>query len=63
MIVEISNSQSLGDCNMTYGSRCFLNCSSGYRVSGNGEHVCDMNNEGTVKWKSVGESFICVAGK
>ena len=62
--VEIANSQSVGDCNTTYGSSCLLNCSSGYSVSGNGEHVCDdVNDEGTVKWKSVGESFICVASK
>jgi len=59
--VEIANSQSVGDCNMTYSSRCLLNCSSGYIASGNGEHVCDdVNDEGTsVKWRSVGSSFFC----
>ena len=62
--VEIANSQSVGDCSsVTYGSSCLLNCSSGYSVSGNGEHVCDdVNDEGTaVKWRSVG-GFACVAG-
>ncbi|XP_065899833.1 uncharacterized protein [Dysidea avara] len=60
--VEITNSQSVGDCNITYGSSCLLGCSSGYSVSGNGEHVCDdVNDEGTsVKWRSVGD-FACVA--
>ena len=43
--VEISNSQSVGDCTMTYGSQCLLNCSSGYTASGNGEHVCDDIND------------------
>ena len=61
--MEISNSQSVGVCSVTYGSSCSLNCSSGYSVSGNGEHVCDdVNDEGTlVKWRSVGGSFSCVA--
>ena len=62
--VEITNSQSVGDCSsVTYGSSCLLNCSSGYNVSGNGEHVCDdVNDEGTsVKWRSVGGEFVCVA--
>jgi len=62
--VEIANSQSVGDCsNVTYGSSCLLNCSNGYSVSGNGEHVCDdVNDEGTsVKWRSVGGEFACVA--
>ena len=61
--VEIANSQSVGVCNVTYGSSCSLNCSSGFSVSGNGEHVCDdVNDEGTsVKWRSVGEAFSCVA--
>ncbi|XP_065899762.1 sushi, von Willebrand factor type A, EGF and pentraxin domain-containing protein 1-like isoform X2 [Dysidea avara] len=61
--VEITNSQSVGDCSsVTYGSSCLLNCSSGYNVSGNGEHVCDdVNDEGTsVKWRSVGGHFVCV---
>ena len=60
--VEIANSQSVGVCNVTYGSRCSLNCSSGFSVSGNGEHVCDdVNDEGTlVKWRSVGNNFICI---
>jgi len=59
---EIANSQSVGDCSMTYGSRCLLNCSSGYIARGNGVHVCDdVNDEGTsVKWRSVGEDFSCV---
>ena len=63
--VEIANSQSVGVCNVTYGSSCSLslNCSSGFNVSGNGEHVCDdVNDEGTaVKWRSVGGAFSCVA--
>ena len=60
--VEIANSQSVGVCNVTYGSSCSLNCSSGFSVSGNGEHVCDdVNDEGTsVKWRSVGGAFSCV---
>ena len=59
--VEIANSQSVGVCNVTYGSSCSLNCSSGFSVSSNGEHVCDdMNDEGTlVKWRSVGGAFSC----
>ena len=59
--VEIANSQSVGVCNVTYGSNCLLNCSSGFSVSGNGEHVCDdVNDEGTsVKWRSRGGSFTC----
>ena len=61
--VEIANSQSVGVCDVTYGSSCSLNCSSGFSVSGNGEHVCDdVNDEGTsVKWRSVGGAFSCVA--
>ena len=60
--VEIANSQSVGVCNVTYGSSCSLNCSSGFSVSGNGEHVCDdVNDEGTsVKWRSLGGAFSCV---
>ena len=59
--MEIANNQSFGDCNVTYSSSCLLNCSSGFSVSGNGEHVCDdVNDEGTsVKWRSVGNSFTC----
>ena len=51
--VEIANSQSVGACNVTYGSGCSLNCSSGFSVSGNSEHVYDdVNDEGTVvKWE------------
>ena len=61
--VEIANSQSVGVCNVTYGSNCSLNCSSGFSVSGNGEHVCDdVNDEGTlVKWRNV-EDFNCFPG-
>ena len=61
--VEIANSQSVGVCNVTYDSICSLNCSSGFSVSGDGEHVCDdVNDEGTlVKWRSVGGAFSCVA--
>ena len=61
--VEIANSQSVGVCNVTYGSSCSLNCSSGFSVSGNGEHVCDdVNDEGTlVKWRNV-EDFNCFSG-
>ena len=62
--VEITNSQSVGDCSsMTYGSSCLLNCSSGYTASGSGMLVCDMNDEGMMKWKSVTESFGCVKSK
>ena len=61
--VEIANSQSVSVCNVTYGSSCSLNCSSGFSVSGNGEHVCDdVNDEGTsIKWRSIGGAFSCVA--
>ena len=61
--VEIANSQSVGVCNVTYGSSCSLNCSSGFSVSGNGEHVCDdEGSQGTsVNWRSVGGAFSCVA--
>ena len=60
--VEIANSQSVGVCNVTYGSSCSLNCSSGFSVSGNGEHVCDdVNDEGTsVMWRNIGSGFNCV---
>ena len=60
--VEIGNSQSVGICDVTYGSSCSLNCSSGFSTSGNGEHVCDdVNDEGTlVKWRSLGGNFTCV---
>ena len=63
--VEIANSQSVGVCNVTYGSSCSLNCSSGFSVSGNDEHVCDdVNDEGTsVKWRSEDGTFSCVPGK
>ena len=37
--VEIANSQSVGVCNVTFGSNCSLYCSSGFSASGNGEHV------------------------
>ena len=61
--VEIANSQSVGVCNVTYGSSCSLNCSSSFSVSGNGEHVCDdVNDEGTsVKWRSAEVIFSCTA--
>jgi len=60
--VEIANSQSVGVCNVTYGSSCSLTCSNGFSVSGNGEHVCnDVNNEGTsVGWRSLGGVFSCI---
>ena len=60
--VEIANSQSVGVCNVTYGSSCSLSCSSGFSVSGNGEHVCDdVNDEGTlIKWRSMGGHFSCL---
>ena len=57
--VEIANSQSVGVCNVTYGSSCSLNCSSGFTASGNGEHVCDDVND-EVKWRSVGSNFTCI---
>ena len=60
--VEIANSQSVGVCNVTYGSSCSLNCSKGFSVSGNGAHVCDdVNDEETsVKWRSIRGNFSCV---
>ena len=58
--VEIANSQSVDVCNVTYDSSCSLNCSSGFSVSGNGEHD-DVNDEGTaVKWRSIKDTFSCV---
>ena len=59
--VEITNSQSVGNCDLTYGSRCLLNCLSGFTTSGNNELVCDdVNEEGTsVKWRSLGDDFTC----
>ena len=61
--VEIANSQSVGDCNVTYGSSCSLFCPSGFNVSGNVEHACDdMNGDGTlVKWRSVEQVFNCTS--
>ena len=60
----IENSQVFGACSMDYNSRCSLNCSSGYSasdISGNGEYVCDVNDEGTaVEWKSTGGALSCV---
>ena len=59
--VEITNSQSVGNCNLTYGSKCLLNCLSGFTSSGNNELVCDdVNEEGTsVKWRSLVDDFTC----
>ena len=37
--MQIANSQSVGVCNVTNGLSCSLNCSSGFTVGGNGEHV------------------------
>ena len=58
---EITNSQSVGNCDLTYGSRCLLNCLSGFTASGSNELVCDdVNEEGTsVKWRSLGDDFTC----
>ena len=58
--VEIANSQSVGACNVTFGSSCLLNCTSGFS---NEEHVCDdVNDEGTsVKWRSLRGAFNCEA--
>ncbi|XP_065899401.1 uncharacterized protein [Dysidea avara] len=60
---EITSSQLVGDCSLTYGSRCLLNCSSGYIARGDGEHVCDVvNDDGTsVRWRSVGEDLVCAS--
>ena len=61
--VEIANSQSIGECNMTYGSSCSLVCSSGFRSSGVdvGSLLCDVNDEGTaVTWKIAGGGFSCI---
>ena len=60
--MEITSSQSVGVCNMTYGSRCSLNCSSGFTTRGDGEHVCDDVN-GVATWTSIGGEFRCVAGE
>ena len=59
---EINNSQSVGECNMTYGSSCSLICLSGFRSSGSdvGRLVCNMDDEDTaVKWKITGGNFSC----
>ena len=63
--VDIGNSQSVGVCNVTYGSSCSLYCLSGFSASGNGEHVCDdVNDEGTsMNWRSVEGSFTCIETK
>ena len=60
--LEITNSQSIGNCNLTYGSRCLLNCLSGFSASGTNELVCDEVNEErtSVKWRSLGDDFTCV---
>jgi len=60
--VEISNSQSVDVCNMTYGSRCLLNCSNGFTVSGDGEYMCDDVN-GVATWISIGKEFSCINGE
>jgi len=61
--VEIAKSQSIGVCNVTYGSSCSVTCSNGFSVSDNGEHVCDdVNDEGTsVGWRSLGRAFSCIS--
>ena len=61
--VEIANSQSVGICDVTYGSSCSLNCLSGFSANGKGEHVCDdVNDEETlVKWRSAEGTFSCAA--
>ena len=62
--VEITNSQLVGNCDLTYGSKCLINCSSGFSASGtNGvKYVCDdVNDEGIlVKWRSIGSDLTCV---
>ena len=60
--VEIANSQSLGNCDLIYGSKCLLNCSSGFGASGTNEYVCDdVNDERiSVKWRSIGSDLTCV---
>ena len=59
--VEIANIHLVDECHVTYGSSCLLHCSSGFSVSGNGEHFCDVNDDGTsVKWKSIGGKFTCI---
>ena len=61
--VEITNSQTVGDCSVTYGSRCSLNCSNGYNASGNArEYVCDDVN-GVATWISIRGELSCVAGE
>ena len=62
--LEIVNSQLVGMCDLSYGSRCLLNCLNGFNSNGSGEHMCDdVNEEGTlVKWRSIGSSFTCVRG-
>ena len=60
--VEIANSQSVGNCDLTYGSKCLLNCSSGFSASGTNEYVCDDANDEriSVKWRSIGSDLTCV---
>ena len=61
--IPVTNSRSVGECNMTYGSSCSLVCLSGFRSSGTdiGRLVCDVDDDGTaVTWKITGGAFSCV---
>ena len=60
--VEIANSKSVGNCNLSYGSKCLLNYSSGFSASGTNEYVCDNVNDEriSVKWRSIGSNLTCV---
>ncbi|XP_065903131.1 sushi, von Willebrand factor type A, EGF and pentraxin domain-containing protein 1-like isoform X3 [Dysidea avara] len=60
--VEIANSQLVGSCNKTYGSRCLVNCSSDNNSHSNMQYVfCDdLGENGTlVKWQSVQGTLTC----
>ena len=61
--MEITNSQSVDVCNMTYGSRCSLSCSNGFITGGDGELMCDDVN-GIAMWTRIGGGeFSCMAGQ
>ena len=60
--LEITNSQIVGVCNVTYGSNCTLNCSSDFRSKGNdnGKLVCKVDDEEMLaKWELVEGTFSC----
>jgi len=60
--VEIANSQIIGTCNKTYGSRCSVNCSGDFNSHSNMQYVfCNvLSKNGTVvKWQSVQGILTC----